>query len=99
MKIGSNATTLVTTAILGLPMLEAMRFPGMRDLMLRSGYEALEAGLSQGYKILPIFGLKREDVSGREHLVEKAAGYLDVRICSTGDPNHGVTRLDERQAQ
>jgi 2-dehydropantoate 2-reductase len=76
MKVVSNATTLVTTAILGLPMLEAMHFPGMRDLMLRSGQEALQAGLLQGYKILPIFGLKPEDVSDREHAVEKLLDTL-----------------------
>jgi 2-dehydropantoate 2-reductase len=76
MKVVSNATTLVTTAILGLPMLEAMRYPGMRDLMLRSGQEALEAGLSQGYEILPIFGLKPQDVADRERVVEKLLDTL-----------------------
>ena len=76
MKIVSNATTLVTTAILGLPMLEAMHFPGMRELMLQAGQEALEAGLSQDYEVLPIFGLKPEDVSDHEHLVEKLLDTL-----------------------
>jgi 2-dehydropantoate 2-reductase len=76
MKVISNATTLVTTAILGLPMLEAMHVPGMRELMLRSGQEALEAGLSQGYEVLPIFGLKPADVSNREHVVEKLLDTL-----------------------
>jgi 2-dehydropantoate 2-reductase len=76
MKLVSNATTLVTTAILGLPMLEAMNFPGMREFMIRSGQEALEAGLLQGYEILPIFGLRPQDVSDREHLVEKLLDTL-----------------------
>ena len=35
MKLVSNATTLVTTAILGVPMLEAVAMPGMREFMLR----------------------------------------------------------------
>ncbi len=35
MKLVSNATTLVTTAILGLPILEAVKLPGMRELMLQ----------------------------------------------------------------
>lgn len=70
MKLVSNATTLVTTAILGLPMLEAVKLPGMRDLMIRSGQEALDAGAALGYPVLPIFGLKPEDVLDTEHLVE-----------------------------
>src|ERR1019366_2493925 len=39
MKLVSNATTLVTTAVLGVPMLEAVKMTGMRDIMLRSGQE------------------------------------------------------------
>ena len=56
MKLVSNATTLVTTAILGMPMLEAVALPGMRDLMLRSGQEALDTGTALDHRILPIFG-------------------------------------------
>lgn len=70
MKLVSNATTLVTTAILGLPMLEAVKLPGMRELMLRSGQEALDTGAACGYKPLPIFGLKPEDVRATNRLVE-----------------------------
>ena len=92
MKIISNATTLVTTAILGLPMLEAMQYPGMRDLMLRSGQEALEAGLLQGYEVLPIFGLKPEDVSDREHLVEK---LLDTLMAGFVLPETTTTVLQD----
>jgi len=76
MKIISNATTLVTTAILGLPMLEAMHFPGMREFMLRSGQEALGAGLLQNYDVLPIFGLRSEDVADRDKVVERLLNTL-----------------------
>jgi 2-dehydropantoate 2-reductase len=70
MKLVSNATTLVTTAILGLPMVEAMNQPGMRDLMLRSGQEALEAGRARGHQVLPIFGLTADDVRDFDTVVE-----------------------------
>jgi 2-dehydropantoate 2-reductase len=70
MKLVSNATTLVTTAILGLPMREAVALPGMRDLMLRSGQEALDAGADIGYPVLPIFGLAPDDVRQTNRLVE-----------------------------
>jgi 2-dehydropantoate 2-reductase len=70
MKLVSNATTLVTTAILGLPMIEAMETPGMRELMLRSGQEALAAGRARGHQVLPIFGLTADDVQDFDSVVE-----------------------------
>lgn len=63
MKLVSNATTLVTTAILGLPMVEAEAIPEMREFMLGSGREALAAGAAEGYATLPIFGLQPDDVA------------------------------------
>ena len=70
MKLVSNATTLVITAILGLPMLEAGAVPGMRDLMLRAGQEALDAGRLIGHPTLPIFGLTSEDMGETDRIVE-----------------------------
>ena len=70
MKLVSNATTLVTTAILGAPMLDAAATPAMRELMIRSGLEALEAGRLQGLPVRPIFGLSQADVDGASNLVE-----------------------------
>jgi 2-dehydropantoate 2-reductase len=70
MKLVSNCTTLVTTAILGLPMLAALETPGMRELMLRCGQEALETGLALGYETLPIFGLSPAEVERPESVVE-----------------------------
>ena len=70
MKLVSNATTLVTTAILGLPMLDAAAIPEMRALMLRSGREALEAGRAQGLSPLPIFGLTQHDLDAADDIVE-----------------------------
>jgi 2-dehydropantoate 2-reductase len=77
MKLVSNATTLVTTAILGLPMLEAAAIPEMRELMLRSGREALAAGRLQGLAPLPIFGLTLSDLEKSEDLV---ATLLDTLL-------------------
>jgi 2-dehydropantoate 2-reductase len=69
MKIVSNATTLATTAILGLPMVEAATIPRMRELMIRSGQEALDATIGIGNPVLPIFGLDDSDVGRPETLV------------------------------
>jgi 2-dehydropantoate 2-reductase len=76
MKLVSNATTLVTTAILGVPMLEAVKMPGMRELMVRSGQEALDAGALIGYPVLPIFGLSPDDMRQTNRLVEKLLDTL-----------------------
>ncbi|WP_238006335.1 2-dehydropantoate 2-reductase [Dactylosporangium sp. AC04546] len=70
MKLVSNSTTLVTTAMLGLPMLDALQAPGMRELMVRSGQEALDVGAALGYRPLPIFGLTPRDMGATDRIVE-----------------------------
>ena len=70
MKLISNCTTLATTAIFGVPIAEAATTPGMREMMLRSGSEALAAGQDLGLKIEPIFGLSEDDVQHTNRLVE-----------------------------
>jgi 2-dehydropantoate 2-reductase len=70
MKLVSNCTTLVTTAIVGLPMLEAVKLPGMREFMLRSGQEALDVGAALGHPVLPIFGLKAADLADSALVVD-----------------------------
>jgi 2-dehydropantoate 2-reductase len=76
MKLVSNATTLVTTGILGLPMIEAAAIPRMRSLMLRSGQEALDATIGLGNPVLPIFGLSPADVDDPATVVETLLGTL-----------------------
>ena len=92
MKLVSNSTTLVTTAILGLPMLEAVAIPEMRQLMLRSGQEALDAGLAAGYKPLPIFGLKESDLKDEGSIVET---LLDTLLGGFVLPNTKTTVLQD----
>jgi 2-dehydropantoate 2-reductase len=70
MKLVSNATTLVTSAILGGSIPDANAIPPMRDLMLRSGQEALDAAVALGNPIVPIFGLGQEEVARRDIVVE-----------------------------
>jgi 2-dehydropantoate 2-reductase len=76
MKLVSNATTLVTTAILGEPMLASLKHEAMRDLMIASGREALAAGLAQGYEVQPIFGLTAADLADEDAVVEKLLDAL-----------------------
>ena len=60
MKLISNATVLVPTAILGLPMADAVLVEGMREVMLAAGEEARLVGAAAGRDILPIFGLSAD---------------------------------------
>lgn len=70
MKLVSNCTTLVTTASLGLSMAEALEYPGMRDVMVRSGQEALDVGAALGHPVLPIFGLQPVDLERPAEVVD-----------------------------
>jgi len=79
MKLVSNCSTLALPAILGLPTIEALRHPGMRELMLLAGQEALDAGAASGYPIKPIFGLTVEDMRQPERVV----GVLLDKICAS----------------
>lgn len=92
MKLVSNATTLATTAILGVPMLEAVTYPGMRELMLGSGTEALRAGIARGHEILPIFGLTAADVSRPDDVVET---LLDTLLAGFVLPETTTTILHD----
>lgn len=69
MKLVSNCTTLVTTAILDLPLHAATEMPGMEEFMLKAGQEALDVGVALGLPILPIFGLTPQDVTESNRVV------------------------------
>jgi 2-dehydropantoate 2-reductase len=92
MKLVSNATTLVTTAVLGLSIHEAAAIPEMRELMLRSGQEALDTGAARGHPVLPIFGLKPEDVRQSNRVVET---LLDVLLAGFTLPHTITTVLQD----
>jgi 2-dehydropantoate 2-reductase len=76
MKLVSNATTLATTAILGLPIAEAAAVPAMRAIMVSAGREALDATVGLGNPVLPIFGLMPADVAREETVVETLLNTL-----------------------
>jgi 2-dehydropantoate 2-reductase len=92
MKLVSNATTLVSTALLGLSMHEAVALPGMREIMLRSGQEALDTGAAKGYPLLPIFGMKPDDLRQANRPVET---LLDVLLAGFTLPTTITTVLQD----
>ncbi len=70
MKLVSNATLLVTSAVLGLPMLDALHLDGYRDVMIAAGNEALAVGGALGHQVLPIFGLTQDEIADRSRIVD-----------------------------
>jgi 2-dehydropantoate 2-reductase len=80
MKLVVNTMCLGPFALLGLRLSEAAELPGMRELVLRVGAEALEVGQHLGHTIEPIFGLKPEDVKGSNQLLEKLLDKLNRDI-------------------
>lgn len=70
MKLVSNSTLLVTSAILGLPMLDALQTPGFREVMVAAGNETLAVGSALGHPILPIFGLTQHEIADPTSVVD-----------------------------
>lgn len=59
MKLIANAGEVLPSAVLGLPLAEAIKVPGMRRVMEEAGREAVRAALGLGIALRPIFGEKR----------------------------------------
>ncbi|WP_349318998.1 ketopantoate reductase family protein [Mycolicibacterium canariasense] len=70
MKLIANCTELVTSAVLDMTVMEAVRIPGMKDVMIEAGNEAVRTCLQLGHRLLPIIGMTAEDVTGPEHFAE-----------------------------
>jgi 2-dehydropantoate 2-reductase len=92
MKLVSNTTTLVSTALLGLSMHEAVAVPGMRELMVRAGQETLDVGAALGHPLVPIFGLKPDDLRQSNRPVEM---MLDVLLAGFTLPHTKTTVLQD----
>ena len=84
MKLVSNASVLVTSASLGLPMADAIAVPGMRELMVRAGQEALDVGRALGHPVLPIFGLDPAALATPEKVSETLLDTLYTNFVRPG---------------
>ncbi len=70
MKLIVNAMSMCPNAMIGRNGNVSVTIPGMRDLMLRCGEEALAVGQQAGYQIEPVFGLTKDDITGSNQLLE-----------------------------
>lgn len=92
MKLVLNAAELVPSALLNLSIAECARFPGMREIMLAAGDEAIRAAQVQGLKIRPILGMVGEAASTPETFV---ATILDELVAEYILPHSRSTVLQD----
>jgi len=71
MKLIVNAAQLVPSAILNLAFADAVKVPGMSDLMRAAGYEAMRAAISDGAEIVPILGMPPTTTNDPERYVDE----------------------------
>lgn len=91
MKLIVNSMSMGPQAMLGLNGSEAIKLPGVRDIMLKCGEEALRAGQRLGYTIEPVFGLTKEDIEGSNRLLEM---LLDKIVKDVGPTSIDTVRQD-----
>ena len=75
MKLVANAAEMLPSAILGVPLVEALHVDGMRAVMDAAGTEALDVALAAGNEIVPMFGQEGIDDNPPE---KYAAALLDA---------------------
>jgi len=63
-KLVANIMTQAPFGLFGLRNYEAMALPGMHEISVRLGREALAVGTALGYRIEPVFGLTADQFSG-----------------------------------
>jgi 2-dehydropantoate 2-reductase len=92
MKLVVNAAELIPSTILNLPLADAVRMPGMLDLMRKAGYEAAQAALADGATITPIIGLPRIATNDPDRYVDR---IFDEVLKTFSTPTTLVTSLQD----
>ncbi len=68
-KLIVNSMSMGPFGILGLKKAQAFELPGMQDLSVRLGKEALAVGTAIGHNIEPVFGLDPDEIAGSDEQV------------------------------
>ncbi|NBX23920.1 MAG: hypothetical protein EBR52_07415, partial [Microbacteriaceae bacterium] len=76
MKLALNAAELVPSAIMDLSIADAAKTPGLYDIMLEAGNEAITATLADGCTVRPIFGMTGERAANPDTFVETVLNEL-----------------------
>lgn len=92
MKLVVNAAECLPSAILNLPLGEAVKVPGIRDVMTVSGNEAIRTALALGHQLVPIFGKSQVEENDPSHY---ATSLLDTVLSEWTLPNTRVAQLQD----
>ncbi|MFE0440128.1 ketopantoate reductase family protein [Streptomyces nigra] len=84
MKLVANCTELVTSAVLDMTVHEAAEVPGMLDVMIEAGNEAVRTGLALGRRIRPVLGLTEADVADPENVARALFDVVHDRFVIPG---------------
>jgi 2-dehydropantoate 2-reductase len=80
MKLVVNAMCLGPFAMVGLPLIDALKVPGMRELIIDIGEEAMRVGHDLGHPVEPIFGLTEGELAGSNRPAEKLFDTLAAHV-------------------
>ncbi|HCP00986.1 MAG TPA: hypothetical protein DIT35_05795 [Rhodospirillaceae bacterium] len=94
MKLVVNAAEFLPSSILGLPLAEAIKIPGMREVMMTSGCEAVHAAIALGQELVPIFGNTKVEANDPDGY---ATVLLDAVLSDWTMPDTRVTVLQDWQ--
>jgi len=92
MKLVVNAAEFLPSSILGLPLAEAIKLPGMREVMMASGREAVRTALALGHELVPIFGKLQVEANDPDGY---ATVLLDAVLSDWTLPDTRVTVLQD----
>jgi 2-dehydropantoate 2-reductase len=92
MKLVVNAAELIPSAIVNMPLNDAARAPGMLEVMRLAGYEAMQAALEDGAKIIPIIGMPPVTTNHPERYVDQ---IFDEVLKTFSRPDTLVTSLQD----
>lgn len=80
-KLIANSMMQAVSGLLGLPDHDAISIPGIFDLCIKTGREATEVGMTLGYKIEAIYGLRAEEFTGStDEIIKKNLNTLTKHI-------------------
>jgi 2-dehydropantoate 2-reductase len=79
-KLIVNAMCLGPFAMVGLTLYDALKLPGMRELIIEIGEEAMRVGHDLGHPVEPIFGLTPADLAGSNGPAEKLFDTLASHV-------------------
>jgi len=92
MKLVVNAAEFLPSSILNLPLAEAVKLPGIREVMMASGREAVRTALALGHDLVPILGKARVEANDPDHY---ATVLLDAVLTGWTRPDTKVTVLQD----